>query len=161
MSRLFIVGRKAYERHCVDRILGIDLSLFIREACGMDLEACIDILTPEDGAYWLPEDFEKSIEDGDVIFLIVEENGEVVGYVQGFILPTKRTEALIHETRVRTQERSKGIGTKLVDAFCNEAFIRGADVVLAEISPDLLGFYRDSCGFSQRGEWIEVARQKG
>ncbi len=139
----------------------IDMGLLIREAGGMDLEACVDILKPEKGVYWLPEDLERSIEDDNVIFLVAEENGVVIGYVQGFVLPTKWTEALIHETRVRKEDRKGGIGSKLVDAFCNEAFIRGADVVLAEISPDLLEFYRDSCGFSERGEWIEVARRRG
>jgi ribosomal protein S18 acetylase RimI-like enzyme len=132
----------------------------IRRASKTDVDDCFNVLKSDEDTYWRKEDLKVSAEDGRVIFLVAEENGRVMGYIQGFILPTKRTEALIHETRVRKQERGKGVGIRLVDAFCEEAFERGADVVLAEIEPDLLSFYRDSCGFKERGKWLEVGKKK-
>lgn len=132
----------------------------IRKAMKKDAKDCFDSFELDGESYWKLEDLEESTEDEDVVFLVAEENREVVGCVLGFILPTKRTEALIHGTWVKKQERRKGLGTRLVDAFCEEAFKRGAEIVLAEIEPDLLGFYRDSCRLQERGKWIEVGRQR-
>jgi ribosomal protein S18 acetylase RimI-like enzyme len=132
----------------------------IRRASKTDVDDCFNVLKSDEDSYWKEEDLRASVDDGRVIFLVAEENEKVTGYIQGFILPTKRTEALIHETRVRRQERGQGVGIRLVDAFCEEAFERGAEVVLAEIEPDLLNFYRDSCGFKERGKWVEVGKKK-
>jgi ribosomal protein S18 acetylase RimI-like enzyme len=134
--------------------------MIIRKANEGDVKDCTGLSEMNEEHYWEPEDFKRSIEDKDTIFLVAEEDEDVVGYTLGFILPTKRTEALIHATCVSKQERGRGIGTKLVDAFCEEVFKRGVDIVLAEIEQNLLGFYRDSCSFVERGKWIEVAKQR-
>ena len=132
----------------------------IRRASKEDVNTCIDIDRRDDEQYWEPVDLENSVEDEHAIFLVAEEE-EVIGYVIGFIVPTKRTEAMIHVTRVDIPERKKGAGKKLVDAFCEEAFRRGAEVAIAELVPELLEFYRDGCGFVERGKWVEVGRSKG
>jgi len=134
--------------------------MMIRKAKRTDAEGCYNLVESDRDSYWTLNDLEMSIDDEDAIFLVAEENGEVVGYVQGFILPTKKSEALIHETRVTRDERRRGIGAELVDAFCEDVFKKGVEVVMAEIEPELLGFYRDSCGFKERGKWIEVGRQR-
>lgn len=132
----------------------------IRKANERDVKDCTNLSEMDEEYYWKPEDFRRSIEDKDVVFLVAEEDEDVVGYTLGFVLPTKRTEALVHATWVSKQNRGRGIGTKLVDAFCEEVFKRGVEIVLAEIEPDLLGFYRDSCSFEERGKWIEVSKQR-
>jgi ribosomal protein S18 acetylase RimI-like enzyme len=134
--------------------------MIVREAEKDDARGCIDLCRSDGVSYWRSSDFEGSSESDNAIFFVAEEGSEIIGYVLGFILPTKRTEALLHETRIKKQERGKEIGTKLVNAFCEEAFGKGAEVVLAEIEPNLLGFYAESCGFEERGQWIEVGRQR-
>jgi len=103
---------------------------------------------------------ESSAEHDDVIFLVAEEDSRIIGYILGFVMPTRRKEAMLVETRVHKEERGRGIGTKLVDAFCKEAFARGAKEVEAEVEPELLKFYRDACGFKEVHKWIEVGRKK-
>jgi ribosomal protein S18 acetylase RimI-like enzyme len=132
----------------------------IRKATFDDADACFALCQLDNERYWGVVDFEKSASDDNVVFLVVEEGSEVVGYILGFIVPTKRTEALLHETRVRKSERGRGIGTRLVGAFCDEAFKMGSETVLAEIAPEHLRFYRDACGFQEMHSWIEVAKKK-
>jgi len=134
--------------------------MIVRKGKLQDAENCFSIFKTDKEAYWEIADFEKSAGDNDVIFLVAEESKRIVGYVLGFIVPTKRTEALIHETRVESRKRKQGIGTKLVNAFCEEAFKRGVEVIYAEIEPELLNFYVDACKFEESHRWIEVARKK-
>ena len=132
----------------------------IRKAKKEDPGICLDIDHRDNEYYWEPLDLENSIEDQHAIFLVAEEDQKVIGYIIGFIVPTKRIEAMIHVTRVDIPERKRGIGKKLVDAFCEEAFKRGVDIVLAEIVPELLGFYRDVCGLEEKGNWIAVGKRR-
>jgi predicted N-acetyltransferase YhbS len=130
----------------------------IRNAGRVDAAECCNLAESDGVSYWRQQDFEASAEEA--IFLVAEDGGHVIGYVLGFILPTKESEALVHETRVKVEERGKGIGKDLVDAFCEEAFRRGVEIVLAEIEPEHLEFYRDRCGFVKKGSWIEVGRPR-
>jgi ribosomal protein S18 acetylase RimI-like enzyme len=134
--------------------------MLIRKATFDDADACFTLCQLDNERYWGVSDFEKSALDDNVVFLVVEEGSQVVGYVLGFLVPTKRTEAILHETRVHKSERSRGIGTRLVDAFCGEAFKMGAEAVLAEVASEHLRFYRDACGFQEMHSWIEVAKKK-
>ena len=134
--------------------------MLIRKAAKEDSEECMRLFELNNEKYWEISDFSSSAEHADVIFLVAEEGGRIVGYILGFVIPTRRNEAMIHETRVHRKERGKGIGTKLVDAFCNEAFARGAKEVDAEVAPKHLKFYRDACNFKELHKWIEVGRKK-
>jgi ribosomal protein S18 acetylase RimI-like enzyme len=134
--------------------------MLIRKGTKEDSEECMRLFELDKEKYWEISDFRISAERADVIFLIAEEDGRIVGYILGFVIPTRRNEAMIHETRVHKKERGRGIGTKLVDAFCSEAFSRGAKEVEAEVEPELLGFYRDACSFKELHKWIEVGRKK-
>jgi len=134
--------------------------MFIRKAIREDSEECMRLFELDNEKYWEISDFRRSAEHADVIFLVAEEDRRIVGYILGFVLPTRRKEAMLIETRVHRKERGRGIGTKLVDAFCREAFARGAKEVEAEIEPQHLEFYRDACGFKEVHKWIEVGRKK-
>jgi len=134
--------------------------MIIRKGKKKDSKECIKLSKLDKESYWKSIDFEKSATDKDVVFLVAENDKKIIGYILGFIVPTKRTEALIHETRVDKRERGKQIGTKLVDAFCKEIFKRKVKDIYAEIEPDHLKFYRDACKFKVSGKWIEVAKRK-
>ena len=134
--------------------------MLVRKARTDDAKRCLEIFRSDNGKYWEVSDFRNSVQHDDVIFLVAEENDAVIGYILGFILPTKRSEALIHETRVHREQRRKGIGTTLVNASCEEAFSKGAKVVLAEIAHEHLKFYGESRKFKETNKWIEVARRK-
>ena len=134
--------------------------MHIRKAAKDDSEGCMRLFELDNEKYWEISDFRNSAEHADVIFLVAEDDSRIVGYVLGFVMPTRRKEAMLVETRVHKKERGRGIGIKLVDAFCREAFARGAKEVEAEIEPQHLKFYRDACGFKEVHKWIEVDRKK-
>jgi len=134
--------------------------MFIRKGTKEDSEKCMRLFELDNEKYWEISDFRSSAEHADVIFLVAEEDGRIVGYILGFVTPTRRKEAMLVETRVHKEERGRGIGTMLVDAFCREAFVRGAKEVEAEVEPELLKFYRDACGFKEVHKWIEVGRRE-
>ena len=134
--------------------------MLTRRGTREDSEACMKLFELDNEKYWEISDFRSSAEHADVIFLVAEEDNRIRGYILGFILPTRRKEAMLIETRVHKEERGRGIGTLLVDAFCREAFARGAKGVEAEIEPQHLKFYRDACGFKEGHKWIEVERKK-
>ena len=132
--------------------------MLIRKGREGDAEACLSLFKLDQEEYWDKEDFVQSGNDENVVFLVAEEENAIVGYVLGFILPTKRQEVMLHETRTHKDLRGKGIGALLVDAFCEESFRKGAKIVIAEIEEELLGFYGDKCGFKKSAKWIEVVR---
>jgi len=134
--------------------------MIIRKGRKSDAIKCLNLQKLDKESYWKQEDFEKAALDEDVVFLVAEEDKKIIGYVLGFIVPTKRTEALIHETRVDRRKRRKRVGTKLVNAFCKEIFKKGVKVIYAEIEKDLLKFYMGACKFKESDRWIEVAKYK-
>ncbi|MBD3259449.1 GNAT family N-acetyltransferase [Candidatus Woesearchaeota archaeon] len=130
----------------------------IRKASKSDAKACLQVFKLDKEKYWKLKDFEDAAAHKDSIFLVAEEDNKVVGYVIGYIVPTRKIEAALHETRVDKRERGKHIGAKLVDAFCREAFRRGVKSVFALIEPELAGFYCTKCKFRKTGKWIEVTK---
>ncbi|MFP4424389.1 MAG: hypothetical protein ACLFP2_04115 [Candidatus Woesearchaeota archaeon] len=52
-----------------------------------DVDQCIRLAKQENKEYWSRPDFEKSVENA--IFLVAEIDNIVVGYIIGFIVPTK------------------------------------------------------------------------
>ena len=133
----------------------------IREATIRDGESCLRLSQQEKEHYWSKQNFLRSVKDEDVVLMVAEEEGRVIGYSLGFVIPTKRIEALLHETRVDLRFRGEGIGTKLVDAVCEGLFSLGVDVVYAMIAPKHKLFYIGSCYFKETGKWVEVARKRG
>jgi ribosomal protein S18 acetylase RimI-like enzyme len=140
--------------------LEIESFMLIRRGTKEDSEECMRLYELDNEKYWEISDFRSSAEHADVIFLIAEEDSRIVGYILGFVMPTKREEAMIHETRVHKKERGRGIGAMLVDAFCREASARGVKEVEAEVGSQHLKFYRDACGFKEVHKWIEVSKKK-
>ncbi len=133
----------------------------IRQARLDDAERCFRIFLKDNEEYWTQEDFRSSAVDDSVIFLVAEEQDNIVGYILGFFVPTRKSEVGLHETRIDRDRRGGRIGSALVNAFVRFAFERGAEIVSADVEEALLPFYRDACGFKQAGEWIEVSMKRG
>lgn len=131
----------------------------IRKAVPGDAGACERMRRKEEKR-WSAIDFASSARDRKCIFLVAEENQNIIGYCIGFIVPTQKKEAMLHETRIVKTERGSGVGTSLVDAFCREAFRRKVKAIYAEIEPKLVKFYCKSCGFRKNARWTEVCRRK-
>ena len=110
-------------------------------------------------SFWKKEDFVNSVKNKDVIFLVAEENKKLVGFVLGMINLVKRDEAYLQETRVNKKDTRKGIGTKLVDAFCKETKKRGVKEIFSEIEKEHVKFYIDSCKFKNRGKHILLIKK--
>ena len=136
--------------------------MIIRKARTSDIQDCLNISRQRDekDKYWLKEDFLKNIKDKYAVFLVAEEKGSIFGYCIGYIVPTKRTEAMVHETRVDLNYRGRDIGTKLVNALCRALFNKNAKGVYALFEPKVKPFYINSCGFRQTGNWLEASRKK-
>lgn len=134
--------------------------MIIRKGKKGDIPSCMKLSESENKGYWTKSDFERCVSDKQVIFLVALENGKLVGFINGFIVPTKLIEAMIHETRVNLKQRGKNIGTEMVDAFCKEAFRKGVKTVYALIDKKLEPFYIKSCKFKRSGFWIETSRNK-
>lgn len=132
----------------------------IRRAKSNDAKNCLKLQKLDKERYWRTEDFKRAAKHRDVVFVVAEENKKIVGYSLGFIVPTRRTDAMVHETRVDKRQRYKKIGTKLVNELCRQLFKKGAKEIFAEIEPKLLNFYVKSCKFKKSGKWLEVKRLK-
>ena len=129
----------------------------IRKAKPKDAKPCLNLSKEK---YWQKQDFIRSVKDKDVVFLVAEIDKQVVGYILGFIVPTNRREAMIHETRVHTKHRRKGIGKALVNALCKALFNKKVKHIYAEIEPKHMKFYKGACKFKNSGKWIEVVKSK-
>ena len=121
----------------------------IRKAKLKDVNECMKMEKLDKSSYWNKIDFERAIKDKLSIFLIAEDNKKIVGYILGFMCPTRITDVMIHETRVNKTLRHKRIGTKLVNEFCKIAFKKGAKDIYALIDQELVNFYIKSCKFKK------------
>jgi N-acetylglutamate synthase-like GNAT family acetyltransferase len=132
----------------------------IRKATIKDIRPCASLSKQEKTNSWNEQDFKNCVNNKYVEFLIAEEDGEIIGYALGYISPTKKIEALIHETRVDKRHRGKNIGTKLVKALSDSFFKRKVKVIYAMIEPKLKSFYIDSCKYKETGFWIEASKKR-
>lgn len=132
----------------------------IRKATQKDVKKCADIQKLDKKTSFKKSDLKYAIKNRDVIFIVGEESGEILGYTIGYIDPCLRKDVLISETRVDKRLRKKGIGTKLVEAFCKECFKKNKKEIAALIRPKHIKFYVKSCKFKKRDAWIEVVKRK-
>ncbi|WP_232699417.1 GNAT family N-acetyltransferase [Brevibacillus daliensis] len=67
---------------------------------------------------------------------IVEENGEIVGFLIGFLSQTRNNEAYIHFVGIHPKYRQIGIGRKLYLTFFNKVQENGVKTVRCVTSPE-------------------------
>ncbi|MBU2576795.1 MAG: GNAT family N-acetyltransferase [Nanoarchaeota archaeon] len=135
------------------------MGLKIRKAQKKDIKEILELQKSYSESYWKEEDFERAIKDKLVIFLVAEEE-HIVGSILGFITPSKRTDAMLHETRVHKKYQKKGIGKALVDEFCKRIFKKGVKDIYAQITEEHIPFYIKSCKFKKSDSWIEVKKSQ-
>ncbi len=130
----------------------------IRKGLGGDAERCLEIAKLNKATHWTLEDFKNSATDNHAGFFVTEDKKKVVGYILGFVVPTRHSESLIHETRVDKLFRKKGLGAALVEHFCKYMFRKGVKTISALVDPKHLKFYVGACKFRRICKWIEVSK---
>lgn len=130
--------------------------MIIRKAVASDIDKVFKLI--QDKTFSLV-DLRDAITNKQAIFIVADDNREIVGYVMGFISPAKKTDAMLSETRVNENERLSGIGSNLVESFCRHAFREGAKTVYAEVDSKHITFYKNN-GFVKTTTWTEMTRKK-
>ena len=69
-------------------------------------------------------------------FVADREDGELAGFLVGFLSQTKADEAYVHFVGVAPEARGSGVGRELYEAFFDAARAHGAHVVRCVTSPD-------------------------
>ncbi len=130
----------------------------IRKGLSGDAERCLEIAKLDKATHWTLKDFKNSVADKHAGFFVAEDKKKVAGYILGFVVPTRHSESLIHETRVDKSFRKKGVGTDLVEYFCKYMFRKGVKTISVLIDPKHLKFYVGACKFKRVDKWIEVSK---
>lgn len=125
----------------------------IRKATREDVPSCLEVQRSRNDSTFSDHNFSESLANGNAIFLVAEMERQVVGFILGFVVPTRNEEAMIHSTMVRVSSAKLGIGTKLVQSFAEHAFgDRRVKVIYAEVESGPDEFYR-KCGFEKVFVW--------
>lgn len=131
----------------------------VRTAGDSDISACLDVETKDGNVFFLDGDFRRALADRNTIFLVAERASRTIGFVIGYVVPSKQTEAIIHATVVLPAQRHLGVGTALVNAFALEAFNRRVRVIFAEVETGPDRFY-ERCGFRKEAVWNSYALRR-
>jgi ribosomal protein S18 acetylase RimI-like enzyme len=68
-------------------------------------------------------------------FVAEDSNGELLGFLCGFLSQTEDDEAYIHFVGVSPEERGGGLGRALYERFFDEAHSQGRNIVRCVTSP--------------------------
>jgi len=134
-------------------------NISIRKAEPKDVPICLEVEASQGDSTFSEDDFRNSIADLNAIFLVAEQNQRVIGFILGFIVPTRRREATIHSTMVHRQQVQQGIGSLLVRNFAKLAFEQGAELIYAEVEEGSDKFY-EKCGFKKMSVWYSMLLKK-
>jgi N-acetylglutamate synthase-like GNAT family acetyltransferase len=126
----------------------------IEKAETKDVEGCLKIQESWKDNFFTVKDFKNSAKDKDAFFLVAVDNGEVVGFITGFRNLVKRNEAVLQNTMVEKKLKRKGIGKKLVIAFCDYVKKKGVSEIFTELEKEHVPFYVKACKFKDRGRHI-------
>jgi ribosomal protein S18 acetylase RimI-like enzyme len=110
-----------------------------------------------------PEDLAEDLADGDTYFVVAEDDGEIVGFVQSYVVSRREVIGEIDWLHVDPDHRGRGIGTDLLRALEDELLgvgverLEGSVLVANEMGTE---FYEEH-GFSPAGErQIHLAGQE-
>lgn len=92
----------------------------IRRVARASLEASYDFLTPPVvetalNNWYGDENIETALSDPDTVFLVVEDDGEVVGFSESILVHGEQTIGEVSWLHVRPTARDEGIGTRLLE----------------------------------------------
>lgn len=130
----------------------------IRKALRADAEKAHKLLENEKNISWTVENFIDAASHKDSIFYVAANDGRIIGYVIGFVCPGKKEDCMLAETRVKESERKKGIGNKLVEAFCKDAFTRGTKAIYTGVAEKDVQFYSKTGFKKSKSQWVEMIR---
>ncbi len=119
----------------------------IRQAAQNDIPAIKALMQSEPGfwqASWRNDAVERGLASSSGLALVWEENGQVLGFVCAHDFGFR---AYLSELIVKSSERSRGIGTKLVEKIHQELSARGCAVLISDVWHDAEKFYK-SLGWS-------------
>ncbi|HYM39218.1 MAG TPA: GNAT family N-acetyltransferase [Thermoplasmata archaeon] len=135
-------------------------SVLVRESRESDIPSCLEIQRSEGNPLFSFQDFGTMVRDPDCIFQVFELKGRVVGFIAGFLVPTKRSEAIIHATMVHRDFRHRGIGKFLVESFAVTAFDKhGVGAILAQVESGPDAFY-GKCRFGKEAVWNSMVLRR-
>jgi len=127
----------------------------IRRAVPEDIPSCLEVEASQGDDTFSGGDFRNSITEPNAVFLVAELSQQVVGFILGYFVPTRRREAAIHSTMVDKQHEKRGIGSALVFSFTKLAFEQGVELVYAEVEEGPDKFYQ-KCGFKKEAVWYSM-----
>jgi hypothetical protein len=114
----------------------IENDIMIRKAKPADHENIIAALQNwwggRDLTAMLPKLFLNHFNDTS---FVIEKDGEMIGFLIGFISPALKNEAYVHFMGVHPDFRQKGIGTTLYERFFEICRIHGRNIIRACTSP--------------------------
>ena len=130
--------------------------MMIRKAVPNDIPLCLGVQASRNDGFFKESDYENSVGNPLAIFLVAEVRSKVVGYVLGYVNPTKHQEALIQSTMVHASHGNRGIGSSLVRGLTDVAFDElGVTTIYAEAEKGPDRFYQ-KCGFRQAHVWSSM-----
>jgi len=86
--------------------------------------------------------------------LIAEEDGELLGFLLGFVAPTQEPYGYVHLVGIHPDHRRQGVGQRLYEDFAERCRARGAGSLKAITSPGNDGSvqFHEALGFSVKTE---------
>ena len=126
----------------------------LAESYGHALDA--DLIESVVEKWYGTDDLSADLDDADSHFVVAEEEGELVGFVQSYVVSRREVVGENDWLHVAPDHRGKGIGTELLAALEAELIAEGADrlegavLVANEMGTD---FY-DEHGFTAAGERV-------
>lgn len=83
-------------------------------------------------------------------FVVDDEDGQLAGFVIGFISQARPDEAYVHFVGVDPERRGQGLGRRLYERFFEAARARGCEVVRCVTSPANTGSvaFHEALGFT-------------
>ncbi len=103
------------------------------------------------------------VDRDDTVFLVADENGEVVGFAQGYVARQREVVGDVDWLHVLPRRRGEGIGTELLSAVEATLCDRGVDRVEARVlaaNGEGVAFYEEY-GFDPAGETqVEIGGER-
>lgn len=104
--------------------------MIVRPMTEQDLDEVVEIENTAFSQPWTKQGFLDTLRNKDTLYLVAEENGEILGYLG---LWQYFEEADITNVAVKSTARRKGVGTALLEEIIKQAEVRGITVLTLEV----------------------------
>jgi predicted N-acetyltransferase YhbS len=120
----------------------------IRQAIPDDIPAIRTLMRSEPGFWhesWRNDTLERVLAAADGLAFVWEDGGRILGFVSAHDLGFR---AYLSELIVAREDRTRGIGTRLVQKVEEELRPRGCSILISDVWKGAKGFYK-ALGWSQ------------